>query len=140
MMPDTRSKTMTSKVVGHILVFVHASESPSDPEWDEALVLLRAVPDVARIRVLVFSSGGAPDARQRARLRTALGKTKATIAVLTPSALARAAATAIAWFIPGLRVFDPDDIERAFDHLDAARAERPALTRTLAELRRDMHV
>jgi hypothetical protein len=140
MMPDTRSKTMTWKVVGHILVFVHGPDSPSDGEWDEAMVLFRAVPDVARIRVLVFTGGGAPDARQRAKLHTALGKTKATIAVLTPSALARAAGTAIAWFNPGLRVFDPDDIERAFDHLDAARAERPVLSRTLAELRREMHV
>ena len=139
-MPDTRSKNMTRKVVGHILVFVHGSEAPSDAEWDEALVLFRAVPDVARIRVLVFSNGGAPDARQRARLHTALGKTKATIAVVTPSALARAAGTAIAWFVPGLRVFEPDDIERAFDHLDAAHAERPVLTRVLAELRREMRV
>ena len=140
MMADTRSKNMTWKVVGHILVFVHASEAPSDAEWDEALVLFRAVPDVARIRALVFSSGGAPDARQRARLHTVLGKTKATIAVLTPSALARAAGTAIAWFVPGLRIFDPDDVERALDHLDAARPERPGLTRALAELRREMRV
>jgi hypothetical protein len=139
-MPEARRRTATWRALGNFLVFVHGTEAPSETEWDELLALFRAVPDITRVRVLVFTLGGAPDARQRARLNQILAETKPPIAVLTPSALARAAGTAISWFNPRLRVFDPDDIERALDHLDAVRADRQALVRAVAELRREMHI
>jgi hypothetical protein len=60
--------------------------------------------------------------------------------VLTPSALARAAGTAISWFNPSIKMFDPEALERALDHLDATRAQRDLLARTLGELRRELDV
>lgn len=139
-MPEARRRTAGWRSLGNFLVFVHGKEAPSDVEWDELLALFRAVPDITRARVLVFTLGGAPDARQRAKLHQLLGETKPPIAVLTPSALARAAGTAISWFNPRLRVFDPDDVERALDHLDAVRADRQALIHAMGDLRREMHV
>ena len=87
------------------------------------------------LRVLVHSEGGAPNARQRAVLNEVLAGIKPRVAVLTPSATARAVGVALSWFNPDFRVFASDELGGAFDHLDANQGERRILTQALTELR-----
>jgi hypothetical protein len=65
---------------------------------------------------------------------------KPPIAVMTPSALARATVTAISWFNPGIRSFEPDATQKALDYLDAAQIERVELVRAMTELRRQLGI
>ncbi len=135
---SNRSKTMATRGVGSCLVFVHTSEAPSDAEWDEVLSHFRTVMKTGTGRALVYTEGAAPNTAQRAKLNALFGSAHPRIAVLTPSPLARAAGTAIRWFNPEVRIFGPDEIERALDHLEVSRAERAALTETLAALRAEL--
>ncbi len=137
-MVGSKSKNMVARALGGFILCVHTAEAPSDAEWDRILALFRAAPDLRQTRVLVYTPGGAPDARQRSKLSAIVGAAKPRIAVLTPSAMARAAGTAISWFIPSIKMYEPDALDRALDHLDATRAERDVLTRALADLRREL--
>jgi hypothetical protein len=128
-----RSKSFCARKLGNVVVFVHGSRAPTDSEWDVVLDYYRQAPDASRLRALVYTEGGAPDAKQRARL-VEFSHATARIAVLTASALARAAGIAISWFNPQLRLFKPSEVERALDHLEATTGERVELRRTLAEL------
>jgi len=118
------------------LVFVHATEPPTDSEWEALLDLFRlAAQEGGRLRTLVYTEGGAPNARQRAHLNEVLAGLKPRVAILTPSAAARAVGVAISWFNPDLRVFAGDELSRALDHLDVNQGERRILTQALTELR-----
>jgi hypothetical protein len=131
---------MAKAITGRLIVCVHSADAPSDAEWDVILGMFGAAADLRMVRVLVFTLGGAPNARQRSKLNSLVGSERPRIAVLTPSAIARAAGTAISWFIPTLKMFDTDELDSALGHLDATRLDRDALTRTLSELRRELGV
>ena len=130
-----RTRNASGRWLGEFLVFVHASEAPSDAEWEELLSLFRAASEEGRLRVLVYTEGGAPNARQRALLNEILAGLKPRVAVLTTSAAARAVGVAISWFNPDLRVFAGDELGRGLDHLDVNQGERRILTQALKELR-----
>lgn len=122
------------RIAGPCLVFVHGPVAPTDAEWDRAMDLWARI-GTARVRALVFTEGGAPNAAQRAKLAKISGDRKPPISVLTESALARAAGTAISWFNAELRVFPPTDVERALDHLSLSGTDREKALATLTELR-----
>jgi len=130
-----RTKSAVVQSVGKYFVFVHSNEDPSDREWDQLIQVYRKASDPKDIRSLVFTEGGSPNARQRVSLNQLFGATKPVIALITASALARAAGTAISWFNPRVRMFSPEEVERALDHLGATQAERPELVSALKELR-----
>lgn len=137
-MSRLKSGNLAWTLVGDYLVFVHTAVAPTDDEWKELLTKLRVARDKRRVRVLVYTQGGAPNARQRALLNQAVEHVQPPIAVVTHSNTARAAGTAIGWFNPRIKVFDPSEQERAFDHLDANSAERKLLSLALRELRAEI--
>jgi hypothetical protein len=125
---------------GSYVVYVHTEESPSDEDWDLALRFYEAA-DASRLRTLVYTDGAAPNAAQRSRLNTVLGSNKQQpSAVLTPSLLARTAATAIGWFNPNFRVFGPRDFDAAFLHLMATPDERRALRALVEKLMAELEI
>jgi hypothetical protein len=126
---------MAAKAVGNFCVFVHTDAAPTDEQWDQVLDFYRGAADPSTFRTLVFTEGAAPNAAQRARLKTATRGAKIPIAVLTSSAVARAAGIAIGWFNPLFRAFGPEELERALDHLDAQGLDRELLKLTLEELK-----
>lgn len=123
------------KKVDDYWVVAHTTEAPTDIEWHELLATLRRVKEARRARVFIYTDGGAPNARQRALLNQALDGARPPIAVVTASAVARAASTAISWFTPTIRIFAPHESERALDHLDASALDRARIKETLAELK-----
>jgi hypothetical protein len=133
-----RSKSFAARKVGDVIICAHTSQAPTDAEWDEVIDYWSHPADLSRLCALVYTEGGAPDPRQRARLRSRLGDVKVRIAVLTASALARAAGVAVSWFNPAVRIFRVDDVEKALHHLDVAPAQRRDLRRVLSELQQEL--
>ena len=120
---------------GRFNVVVHPDRPPSDADWDS---LLADYAVQAMVRVLVYTEGGAPNAAQLVRLTGTLKRRESLIAVLTHSALARAAGMALSWFRPDIRILGPTAVDAALDYLGATGAERADLVRTLAELKADL--
>ena len=56
---------MAHAVVGDVVVTVHTATAPSDAEWNAWMNAVRSIP-IDRLRVLVFTDGGAPTTLQRA--------------------------------------------------------------------------
>jgi hypothetical protein len=83
------------------------------------------------MRILVYTAGGSPNTAQRARRNALLGDRNIPQAVVTASALARAAGTAISWFQPTFRLFAPDQLEKALDHLAVPGGARLRLRRAI---------
>jgi hypothetical protein len=133
-MVTVRSKSMACKAVGNYLLFAHGKQRPTDAEWETTLQSFREAKNASAVRVLVFTAGAAPDTPQRAKLNDLLGDSKPRIAVLTSSPLARAAGTALRWFNPQFRIFRPDEVERALDHLQVPESDRTSLREEFAKL------
>lgn len=124
--------------LGSLLIYVYGARAPTDAEWKAAVAYYQAAATMATARVLVYSNGGAPGAKQRAHfVRLSNGKT-VRIAVLTMSALARAAAVAFRWFNPTLRLFTPAELEDALEFLSVPPAGRPDVRLMLENLKCDI--
>jgi hypothetical protein len=138
-MKKLRTRNLLVQVVGNVLITVNAEASPTDEEWEQKLELYREVPDLKRMRILVFTLGGAPNSKQRARLNHVIADHHIPQAVLTNSTLARAAGTAISWFQPTFKMFAPDQLEPALDHLKLPQDERPVVRGALREMREEVY-
>lgn len=113
-------------VVDNVFMIANNHQDPTDAEWDAILGVWFAG-GVAR-HGLVFAESGAPNSLQRAKLTTKMEGQDVRIAVFTASALARSAGTAVSWFNPGLKIFKPGDLEKAFAHLQIDPLKRPHMT------------
>lgn len=131
-MAALRGKVFVWRQQGRFNVAAHGNDAPGDEEWDEVLAFYRTQ---RTLRILVYTENGAPTAAQRVRLNAVLKGREAAAAVITSSALARAAGAALRWFRPEIRIFAPADLEAALDYLGATGSERSELTRTLDELK-----
>ena len=130
--------TCAVEMVGDFVVVAQATESPGDEEWRRNIALQTSIP-AERVRVLVWTDGGAPNAKQRAALAAALKGTQPLSAVVTPpSSIARAVGTAIRWFNPQLGVFSHEDIEAALNHLGVQGLDRQRLVDTVYRLRAEL--
>lgn len=131
--------TMISRAVDECIVSVHGPAVPTDGEWDKAMALLESV-GPARARSLIWTEGGAPNATQRAKLAKVTGSARSPMAVLTASGLARAAGTAMSWFNPAFRMFAPEELDAALDHLTIAPARRGPVLAALEEMKVSLRI
>jgi hypothetical protein len=119
-------------------VFVHGDQPPTDLEWERAMAEYRTVSDPASVSVLVYSSGGAPTATQRAQLVRIMGLRLPRASVVTRSVVAKIAAKAVGLFAKQLRVFDTNQLDAAIAHLQLNEHDRSNVLRSLDELRREL--
>jgi hypothetical protein len=131
------TRTISARVAGGCLVIVHSKDPPGDEEWEQSIELHRVAGGGRALPTLVYTDGGAPNASQRARLNAVVGVIKPRVAVLTHSILARAAGTALTLVNSNNRIFGPNEVERALDHLGIAATSRDLVRRTLEELRKN---
>ena len=131
-MAMVQGKSFVWREQGRFNVAVHSDAAPADEDWDAVLDRYRVQ---RSLRVLVYTQNGAPTAAQRVRLNAVLKGKEAVVAVLTSSALARAAGAALRWFRPEIRIFAPSELEAALDYIGATGSERVELARTLNELK-----
>jgi hypothetical protein len=138
MRSSARHTTVDCRTCGNIVVVVHNTLPPLPHEWNHMIEVYKSHPLPDLLRCLVFTEGGSPTAAQRADLTTALPNKKMPVSVVTQSVLARAAGTAIAWLVPHLRIFSPNDFEKALDHISATGIDRKVVRDTVDQLRREL--
>lgn len=125
--------------VGGVLVVVHASENPSDDDWDAFAAFVRA--HLAETRqVFVYSAGGAPSVRQRHKLNAITRGRKTPGALVTASRVGRAVAVAVTWFHPEFRVFSPAELQGAFEFLRLDGDDAKAVLACIRKLARDLDI
>ena len=112
---------MESHRVGRLAIFWHDREAPREDDWNAALTLLSDV-DLATLRVLVLTKGGAPTATQRARLGQVVHG-PVPVAVVSDHVGVRFVASTLALFMKRIKTFRTDELPAAYAHLDLSRAE-----------------
>jgi hypothetical protein len=130
---------MAFERVGRVVVAVHAGQDPSDAEWSSYLALLSQGLQ-ASSRVFVYTSGGAPNSRQRKTVADTLGGQNPPIAVVTPSRVSRAVGVAISWFNPNIRMFSPGQVSAAFSYLELTAREAADVSKTARQLAKSLGV
>jgi hypothetical protein len=110
-----------------VAVWLHTVNDPPEADWHQACrvqgeYVLSKHGDLSAYRIFVVSDGAAPNTPQRKEyfkevLRGYPVKTAVITTILRTSAAKRGIATALHWFNPNFRVFEPKDIVLAMDHL-----------------------
>ena len=113
--------TMAFRLIGRIFVIVHTEDAPSAEDFQALLTFIRNDFTLADRRCLVVTPGPAPSAKQREAMNNALrekGLQSSTVAIVTPSAVARGAVTALSWFNRNIRSFPPQEMHKALEYLE----------------------
>ena len=129
--------TVTCQLVGDTMVLVHSDRAPSPAGWNEYLDLVEQSHE-SMARTLVYSIGGAPDAKQRADLKTVYQKSfrkEPPVAVLTTDAVARGVVTTLGWFYGNIRAFTPFELEAALRWLKVTPKNAGEIRKALPLLR-----
>lgn len=138
---------MANIAMGHSLncsILVHNEETPTDDEWDRWVAFASAGGASATnlTRVLVFSAGGSPTPKQRAKIHTLMptGGSGLLTAVVIGSRVARTVVGAMALFNPGVRAFAPNRVSDAFDYLRISNARWPEVLDLVRQLHDEIGV
>ena len=115
-------------------IVVVGTSTPTDADWGELVAAMRRE---RHQRTLVVSAGGGPSAGQRKAILDASGGKGLPAAIISDSVVVRGIATAIAWFVPEVRVFPPGDLQGALDHLKIT-IPVESVQRVIDELKREM--
>jgi len=133
------ARTMAIQRVESTLIMVETDEAHSDEEWDEFLKLLADNRDeLPKLRLLVMTTGGAPNTAQRKRLQATLGGTPMRVAVVSDSIKMRFIASTIALFHRDHRSFTTSELEEAYEHLNLAAGERRKVESVVREMQRTL--
>lgn len=126
------------KFDGRLSVMVHGPGAPTNLEWQR---FLRDAVDQrtgSHWRNLVVSYGGRPDGEQRKLLADMLKGRAAPTAIMTSSAIVRAAVAAMSFFNRQMKAFALDDFEGAASYLELTADERAKAQRLRAELTQEL--
>jgi hypothetical protein len=110
-------KNVAFKLIGHYLICAYNELPPSDADGRTALEIFRSL-DLDKVKVLTFTKGGAPTAKQRKDINDVLNGRQLTTAVVSDAVLIRGVVTAFSWFNTKIRAFPGSALEDAFQYLD----------------------
>jgi hypothetical protein len=130
--------TAGMSLVGDVLLAVQTRADPTDHEIDRMLEAIRKRPSEETLRMLVVSAGGASTGLQREAIIEVIGKRKMRVAVVTSSTAARGNATALGWFVDGMKSFPPEQFEDVCRYLGLSSAEMKLLESAYSSIRRDL--
>jgi hypothetical protein len=128
--------TLVVRTLAPSLVVLRESiDTPFDEEWDAFLRLLKDNREnFAKLRILVVTDGGGPNAAQRKRLDAVLAGRPVRVAVVTDSAKSRFIASAISLINRDHRGFSRAEIDGAYDHLALSPMERRLAETSVKEM------
>jgi hypothetical protein len=126
-----------------VILFLHTARAPSNEEWDGALSVMRRYAmsgDFRRLRALVVSEGGGPDAGQRSALQHVFKSHNHALkcSVITTSVIGRGVIGAVSMFNPQLKGFSPRSFAEAIAHIDLPQATMPRLIREFSSMEREL--
>ena len=112
-----------------VIVWLHTQSEPPADAWARGCAVsvdaVRTGRGLPYARIFVVSDGGAPNVTQRKELFHDIfgGKPIKTSVITTTGTnpIKKGIATAISWFNPQIRLFDPTDLEGALGHVDIPR-------------------
>jgi hypothetical protein len=125
---------MNWRRMGRLVVTVHTAQAPSDEDWGQYMAQVDAYLPLEDQRILVVSAGGGPNSAQRKMMTDALDGARVPVAIITDSLVMRGAGIAVSWFNPLLKIFGPNALGSALEHLDLTAWEREETLRALHEL------
>jgi hypothetical protein len=137
---DTVLDTIAFATVDDLLILCYLRASPSDAEWD---VWLAREKHMTHRGLLVWTDGGAPNARQRARVAVETGQgldARPPVALLTDSMVIRSVMTAFTWVLGAahpIKAFPGESVDSALEWLGVQARPAPvrgALSRLSAAL------
>ncbi len=114
-----------------VCIWLHTVNDPPQEAWDRACAAMQEMKkklgnDVARIRSLAISDGGAPNQTQRAQMFGAVFEKKpvksAALTIVLDNKIKRGIATAIGWINPAFKIFPPEEVMAALEHVDLDKA------------------
>jgi hypothetical protein len=131
------SSAYAIEVTAGYIVTGNSADAILDADWDQFLGAVKSVgADTQQVNVLVYAAGAGPNAMQRARMNIVAKSHAIRIAVVTESAVARAAIMAVGWTARvSAKGFSPTDIEGAFNYLGVPNPMRPRLQASLNSVR-----
>src|SRR4051812_47183159 len=110
-------RAMATGVVGNITICVHTTQAPSDAEWGELVNAVKGFKDISKVKSLIVTHGGAPSSTQRRLLNDLLQGRASLCAVVSSSSMVRGVVTALNWFNPQVKTFEPSSMDEAFRYL-----------------------
>lgn len=120
-------KSMVFKIVGNVHIVINGTTEPHDEDWRLYMNAVRSeeqkMTDFAKMRTLVFSGGGGPNAKQRKEINEFLGGRATPVAIVTSSTIMRGIVTALQWFNPLARAFSPDNVVAAMQFLGTSNSD-----------------
>lgn len=124
-------RTMAFKILGNLHIFLAGAGDFSREEWSGYIDAIKAEEkkgiDVTRMRTLVFSDGGGPNATQRKMASDVLNGRSTPLAIVTGSQMMRGVITALRWFNPQCRAFAPTEVAQALSFLEVTEHQYDAV-------------
>jgi hypothetical protein len=123
-----------------VCVTLHATQTPSDAEWNPVLEGMRRFGkensnDFARLCCLALTDSGGPNAKQRAAVAGILNGRTSRVAVISGGGpLVRVVVTALSWFNPDTKMFGPDKVDAIREHLGLTRDDLESVAVRAVEL------
>jgi hypothetical protein len=129
--------TLRWKLVGQVLLAVHARVPPSEHEWQEFIKSCYEIGSRMQ-RALIFADV-ALTATQRKQVAEVVDQAKPkSVAVVSSSAVTRGIVTAIGWFTGVHRAFSPLVLPQALRHLGVNTEEKKQLLECTAEFAKEL--
>ncbi|AKU98797.1 hypothetical protein AKJ09_05461 [Labilithrix luteola] len=129
-------------LVDHAYLCFHSAEPPRDVEWTAFIDDITEKGDEFE-EMLVFSFGGAPTVVQQRQVASLWqGRRRGPrIALVTPSAVARAASAALNWLLrQPIKTFTPTELGTCLTYLELTLSQREEMTSKLREWCRELGI
>ena len=118
-----------------MIILRENASTPDDRDWDGFLeVLIKNRDQFEKMKCLVVTDGGGPNAAQRKSLEAALDNRPLRVAVVTDSPKARFIASMITFLNRDHRGFSKKEIGEAYVHLGMSKEEQLRAKEILREL------
>jgi hypothetical protein len=126
-------KSMVHVFHKDLAICIHNNNAPLPEEW---ALFMKSVSHVhpARLRMVVFTDGGAPTTLQRGEYTDYLKGNQAPMAIVSGNIAARGVGTALSWFNRQLKVFLPKKLGAALTHARVPESEHATLLEQIRTL------
>jgi hypothetical protein len=128
----TLNVRLVSTGASDVLLYLHTSRTPSQEEWSGAMALLAGGVQkhgMHKLRALVITDGGGPDADMRAQLKGMYDRERLPLptAVIAANGLVRSVVGAISWFSPSIKSFSFRGFDDALRFLQVPLSGKPRI-------------
>jgi hypothetical protein len=131
--------TLRWKIIGDVLLIVHAAVPPSEEEWAAFMSFCDELGPRMR-NCLVFSETALTPAQRRQVARCVAAAGTEGVAVVTASRFPRMAVTALGWTTGIHRAFPPESVDRALDYLGVKEPARTEIVLCTRAFQRELGV